>query len=218
MNRVKQVLLRGPPGCGKSSFAKYFVNQIPQATYISSGEILRRHFESSEMNKGELADSELVLKLMKDKFDTIKSGIVLLDGFPRKVCEFKEWIRLTSPPDVIVRLMCDEELIVKKLINRYICNTCGAVYNSFTDKNLKPMVPKTPGVCDHCQGGNLVQRSDDCETSIRRRLEIFRDTEADVLKFAQSDQGNYRFVSCDNVRDVGRNEKCLRTILDLIPV
>ena len=72
--------------------------------------------------------------------------------------------------------------------------------------------------CHDCQGANLVELSDDRETSIRRRLELFRDTEADVINFIQNVPENYRVVSCEDVRDVRGNEQCLRTLLGLISV
>ena len=186
---MKQILLRGPPGSGKSTFSRLFLKEFPRSTRLSSGDILRNHFRSQPPGlgagilRGELAESDLVMKLMVQEYRRVKDPVVLLDGFPRKIEELKRWIDTAGPPAFVVYCECKDDLILKKLTSRRICERCGSVYNLYSDNALRPILPRVDGECDDCTGGRLIQRQDDSEETVRNRLQIYRDHESGILAY-----------------------------------
>lgn len=217
---MKQILLRGAPGTGKSTFARLFLDKVPGAARLSSGDVLRQTGgdSSSSMNRGELADSGLVMELMKQRYSEVKNmnhKILLLDGFPRKLSELDEWIRNTAPPIAVVSLVCDDDLIVSKLINRWICNSCGYVYNLFSNGTLKPIAPKKGGVCDCCSNGELVRRKDDSEPTIRRRLQVFRESELEVVNYIERQLPETVYISVNTDSGIDAISNSLMSIVKL---
>ena len=133
--------------------------------------------------RGELADSRLVLRLMQQEIGLLQAQatqLVFIDGFPRKVEELTQWVEMFGNPSTAVYFDTDDELVVERLINRRVCDSCGFGYNLLSTTLLPPLLPAIPGKCDHCKAGKLIMREDDAEDTIRRRLKLARESEAPI--------------------------------------
>lgn len=173
------IIIFGPPGAGKGTQAEKIVKKF-NVVHIATGDILREAVAKQTelgrkakeyMVKGELVPDEVVIGIIKEKLREIRGKNFLLDGFPRTLIQaealdnfLKE---VNSKIDVVLNLEVDEKEIIRRLSNRRVCKVCGAIYHLIFNP------PKSPGKCDKC-GGELYQRDDDKEESIRNRLEVYR--------------------------------------------
>ncbi|KQM12730.1 adenylate kinase [Methanomassiliicoccales archaeon RumEn M1] len=144
-------------------------------TLISTGDLLRQAVRDNTplgveakgyMDAGKLVPDQLVIGLIKEKLDGLKGGF-LLDGFPRNLEQAKMLDTITEV-NMAVELDVDEDMIVDRIVKRRSCRQCGEVYHL----DAKP--PRTPDVCDKC-GGELYQRSDDSEETVRNRLKVYHE-------------------------------------------
>jgi len=174
------LILLGPPGAGKGTQAKRLVELlgVPQ---ISTGDMLRAAVKAeSELGKrvtgimarGELVPDDIVIALFKDRAaqPDAREGFIL-DGFPRTVNQAEALRKILEQEgahiDHVVSIDVPEEDLVKRLSGRRTCKGCQAMYHLVTSP------PKASGRCDQC-GGELYQRTDDNEETIRERLRVYR--------------------------------------------
>lgn len=170
-----KLMLLGAPGAGKGTQAKMLTSafEIPQ---ISTGDMLRAAVSNKTelgvtakqfMDSGSLVPDEVVIGIVKERLDAAdcRNGFIL-DGFPRTVPQAEALSEVTQL-DAVVNIEVDEELVVQRLSGRRTCKSCGAIYHVVTS------APSVEGVCDVCSG-DLYQRSDDNENSIRTRLKSYR--------------------------------------------
>jgi len=173
------LIIFGAPGAGKGTQAE-FVSKEKGIPSISTGEIFREAVAAKTplgikiaeiMSKGSLVSDGIVLKIVEERIkkDDCKNGF-LLDGFPRTLPQAKGFDNLLLASgkkiDEVISLDVAEENIVQRLTSRRICKKCGAKFN------LETLPPKIDGVCDNC-GGELFQREDDMEKTIRHRLSVY---------------------------------------------
>jgi adenylate kinase len=125
------------------------------------------------MDAGELVPDEVVNEIVKTALEEA-DGFVL-DGYPRNLDQ-AEYLSDITDLDVVVSLSVPEEELVRRLTGRRVCSECGANYHVEFDP------PEEEGVCDAC-GGELVQREDDTEETVRERLRVFRENTAPVIEF-----------------------------------
>ncbi len=178
-----QIVLLGPPGAGKGTQAALLVRKLG-IPHVSTGEILRgeitRGTERGDqarvfMEQGRLVPDELVLDLVRGRLASsdCEQGF-LLDGFPRSTIQAEELCRMIAGRTkrfMAASIVVSDEEIVRRLAGRRTCTSCGAIFH------LEFEPPRQPDACDKC-GGALVQREDDREEVIQRRLRIYRrDTE-----------------------------------------
>jgi adenylate kinase len=172
-----RLVILGRQGAGKGTqctrLARHYV--VP---HISTGDMLRQaRKEGTElgrladdfMRSGELIPDEVIIGIVAerlDKDDTRKRGYIL-DGFPRTVGQAEALSGVTSakPLDLVVDLIVPEDVVLDRLANRRVCTDCGTNYSV---KNP----PRYDWTCDVC-GGEVVQRADDTEDAIRRRLTLY---------------------------------------------
>ena len=184
-----RLILLGPPGAGKGTQAKRLIERygIPQ---ISTGDILRAAVrEGTELGKkakqymdaGQLVPDEVVIGIIRERLkeaDCAKGFI--LDGFPRTVPQAEALksvlAELGQALDHVVSIEVPDEDLVERLTGRRTCRKCGAMYH------VKFTPPKQEGVCDKC-GGELYQRDDDKEETIRARLKVYHDQTAPLVEF-----------------------------------
>nr|WP_320048437.1 adenylate kinase [uncultured Desulfuromonas sp.] len=176
-----KLILLGPPGAGKGTQAKTLVERlsVPQ---ISTGDILRAAVKEGTpmgvkakglMDAGELVPDEVVVGIVKERLqkDDCATGFIL-DGFPRTVPQAdalsETLTALNKELDSVISLEVDTEALVLRLAGRRTCKACGAGYH------LEFEPPQQEGVCDKC-GGELIQRDDDKEETIRNRMSVYLD-------------------------------------------
>jgi len=173
------IIMLGAPGAGKGTQAD-ILSQEMDLPHIASGDLFRQALEKktevgilakSYMDKGELVPDEITIKMILERINQADcaSGC-LFDGFPRTLHQAKVLDKVLKEQeksiDKAVYIEMPNEELVKRLSGRWLCRTCQAPYHIVNSP------PKTPGKCDKC-GGELYQRSDDREETVRDRLNIF---------------------------------------------
>jgi adenylate kinase len=160
---------------------------IPQ---ISTGDILREEiagntslgeYAKSFMERGWLVPDEVIMEVVRKRLQRpeYREGYIL-DGFPRTVAQAEALDRVLelkgSAIDLVLSLEVDEEELVERLAGRRVCERCGEVFH------LRFHPPRSEGKCDRC-GGPLVQRDDDREETIRKRLQVYRAETAPLIEY-----------------------------------
>ncbi|HKL48826.1 MAG TPA: adenylate kinase [Desulfuromonadales bacterium] len=183
------LILLGPPGAGKGTQAKMLVDRygIPQ---ISTGDILRAAVREGTpmgikakeyMDAGDLVPDEVVVGIVQERLqqEDCADGFIL-DGFPRTVAQadaLEDSLKESGRGiDAVISLDVDIEALVGRLTGRRTCKDCGAGYHVKFDP------PKTDLICDKC-GGELVQREDDQESTIRERLDVYQRQTAPLVEY-----------------------------------
>ncbi len=174
----------GPPGAGKGTIASKLAEKIG-IPHISTGDLFRAAIKNeTELGKkvkaildsGALVPDELTVELVRERLsegDT-KSGYIL-DGFPRTIPQ-AEALADIDQIDAVINFEVADEVIVSRLSGRRICPNCGNIHH------VEYMPPKQEGICDRC-GGELIQREDDKEDSIRNRLAVYKEQTAPLLDY-----------------------------------
>jgi adenylate kinase len=160
------------------------------ATHISSGDLLRAAVASGSelgraaqayMGRGELVPDQLVIDMIGERLQQNGANpSFMLDGFPRNVAQaeaLEHWLSGRGIPlNYVVSLEVPREELIRRLSGRRTCRQCGAMYHLAFDP------PRQPGVCDRC-GGELFQREDDREDTIRARLEVYDRATAPLIAY-----------------------------------
>ncbi|GAB4408571.1 MAG: adenylate kinase [Thermodesulfovibrionales bacterium] len=184
-----RLVLLGAPGAGKGTQAKKFIEKygIPQ---ISTGDILRAAVAAgtplgkeakSYMDKGELVPDRVVLGMVEERLkqEDCKKGYIL-DGFPRNVAQAEALDKLLNDLgmslDAALSVDVPFDDLMKRLTGRRTCKACSQMYNVYFNP------PQKEGVCDKC-GGELFQRDDDKEETIKKRLEVYNSQTAPLIAY-----------------------------------
>jgi adenylate kinase len=184
-----KLILLGPPGAGKGTQAKMLTEKfsIPQ---ISTGDILRAAVKDGTpmgqkakafMDAGGLVPDEVVVGIVRDRLQqTDCNKGFILDGFPRTVAQADalqaSLQAMGKDLDRVISLKVDAEALIERLTGRRTCRNCGRGYHVIFDPSLQA------GVCDAC-GGELFQRDDDQEETIRRRLQVYAEQTAPLISY-----------------------------------
>ena len=203
-----RLVLVGPPGAGKGTQAQFIASHfaVPK---ISTGDIFRTNVsEGTElgvearkfMDAGDLVPDEVTIAMVKDRlsYDDVSEGF-LLDGFPRTVHQAEVLDAMLAERgktvDVVLELVVDDEEVVRRLSGRRTCRQCGHVWHLDFDP------PADEGTCDRCSG-ELFQRDDDSEDTIRHRLDVYADQTSPLIGY-YGDKGLLRGVDATGpVEDV----------------
>ncbi len=151
------------------------------------------------MDRGLLVPDELMAKMLKERFSEpdIRGGFIL-DGYPRNEnqAETLDEILKANNMDIdkVFYLDASDPVILQRLTGRLVCRECGSNFHTTN------MPPKVQGVCDHC-GGQLYQRTDDKEETVRRRLDVYRKEVASLIKYYESRRNLVR-LSADEEAEV----------------
>ena len=172
------IILIGPPGSGKGTQAKMIVDRY-HVKHVSTGDILRENVRNGTalgveakkfMDAGKLVPDALLIDIIKDRLakDDVKGGW-MLDGFPRTMPQAEALDKilptLGQKIDVVLNIDVPDEELVKRVTGRRMCK-CGTTYHV----QFNP--PKVEGKCDAC-GGDLYQRADDTEETVKQRLNAY---------------------------------------------
>jgi len=183
------IILLGPPGCGKGTQAKMLTEQykIPQ---VSTGDILREALKKetamglkakSYMDSGKLVPDEVVIGIIQDRLkqSDCQKGFIL-DGFPRTVVQAEALDKtlkdMGKKIEHSISIDVDDEELLGRLTGRRTCRSCGAMYHVLFNPSKKE------GVCDACSG-ELYQRDDDKEETISNRLNIYKQQTAPLIDY-----------------------------------
>lgn len=181
------VILFGPPGAGKGTQATAITRalNVPQ---VSTGDIFRRHLKEGTplgllargyMDRGELVPDDVVVQIVASRLEEPDSANgALFDGFPRTVRQAEllaDWLAARGRAiNAVICLYVADEIVVERLSGRRTCLSCGATYH------VQYNPTQVPAVCDRC-GGEVVQRRDDAEDTVRARLATYHRETTPVL-------------------------------------
>ncbi|MFP4560274.1 MAG: adenylate kinase [Thiohalorhabdus sp.] len=199
---MTRLVLLGPPGAGKGTQGQMLSQRlgIPQ---IATGDILRNAVATgtdigrkakSYMDAGDLVPDEIMVEIIRERLQEAdaRNGYIL-DGFPRTVAQAEALDEMLEAIgqrlDLVVHVDVENETLVERLSGRLICRDCGATYH------VRFHPPAKDRVCDEC-GGELYQREDDQEATVRSRLEVFAERTQPLVDYYRQ-QGIYHKVDGD---------------------
>ena len=211
------IILLGPPGCGKGTQAKRLEDQHG-LVQLSTGEMLREAVAAgSDLGKkveklmadGKFASDEDVVAIIGERLDQPDvAGGVILDGFPRNLAQAKALDEMLADKgltlDAVIEFVVDEEVLVERITGRFTCDTCGQGYHDKFER------PEKDGVCDRCGGTSFSRRADDNEKTVRERLGIYREQTSPVIPYYQ-ETGVLKQV--DGMADIDEVTKQLNEVL-----
>lgn len=204
-----RVILLGPPGCGKGTQAGFIVEHYG-IVQISTGDMLRAAVKedsplgrraASLMEAGELVPDELILAMVSERIgrEDCREGF-LLDGFPRTVGQAEGLEKAGVLIDWVCILRAPDEAIVERLSGRRVHPGSGRVYH------VRFNPPKREGR-DDVTDELLVQRDDDREETVRRRLKVYREQTEPLIEYYRNvaqRTGRTRCVIIDGAQSVER--------------
>jgi adenylate kinase len=180
-----RLILLGPPGAGKGTQAQFVIEKfgIPQ---ISTGDMLRAAVKAGTalglqvkeiMASGALVSDDVIIALVKERITQpdCEKGF-LFDGFPRTIPQAQAMVAAGVTLDYVVEIAVDDESIVKRMSGRRMHEASGRVYH------IENNPPKVAGK-DDVTGEPLVQREDDREETVRKRLAIYHDQTEPLVNF-----------------------------------
>ncbi|MCG8535876.1 MAG: adenylate kinase [Pseudomonadales bacterium] len=182
-----RIILLGAPGAGKGTQAQYITETfgIPQ---ISTGDMLRAAVKAGTplgleakkvMDAGQLVSDDIIIGLVKERIQEADcANGFLFDGFPRTIPQAEALLKEGVEIDYVLEIAVEDEEIVKRLGGRRVHPGSGRVYHVIYNP------PKNEGK-DDVTGEDLVQRDDDKEETVRKRLEVYHDQTAPLVDFYQ---------------------------------
>jgi adenylate kinase len=204
------IIMLGAPGAGKGTQAD-ILSQETSLPHIASGDLFRQALEKrtevgllakSYMDKGELVPDEVTIKMILERINqpNCASGC-LFDGFPRTLHQAKALDKALGKQgksiDKAIYIEVPNEELVKRLSGRWLCRACQTPYHIISSP------PKTPGKCDKC-GGELYQRSDDREETVKDRLSIFFAQTVPILDYYEKQGKLIRVNGNQEIQGVAR--------------
>jgi adenylate kinase len=187
MSRGPRLVLLGKQGAGKGTQAARMSERYA-IEHVSTGDLFRAAAAAGTaagreaeqyMNRGDLVPDELTLRIVEERF--AEDGLVdqgfVLDGFPRTLpqAEKLEEVLDGHPLDLVINLDVPTEIVLDRIAGRRVCEDCGTTYHVNAP-------PKDNWTCDVC-GGRVVQREDDTEDAVMRRLELYEEETVPIIDF-----------------------------------
>ena len=189
-----RIVLVGPPGAGKGTQAQFISSNL-SIPKISTGDIFRSNVSGGTelgrqakafMDRGDLVPDEVTIAMVSSRLqeDDAQVGF-LLDGFPRNVPQAETLKKMLAEwdarLDIVLELVVDDDEVVRRLSGRRTCRKCGRIWHVVFDP------PARQGICDDC-GGELFQRDDDQEETIRHRLDVYNQQTRPLIAY-YADEG-----------------------------
>ncbi|MFI9203630.1 adenylate kinase [Streptomyces sp. NPDC053048] len=185
-----RIVLVGPPGAGKGTQAAYLAKNLA-IPHISTGDLFRANISQGTplgqkaqeyMRAGQLVPDEVTIGMAKDRMQQPDAAHgFLLDGFPRNLAQAEALDQILKADglklDAVLDLEVPEDEVVKRIAGRRMCRKDSShifhvIYNP----------PAAEGVCDTC-GGELYQREDDSEDTVRKRLEVYHSETEPIIDY-----------------------------------
>ena len=182
-----KLILLGPPGAGKGTQAEILSKRLGIDT-ISTGVMLRTAIrEKTELgmlaegyiNDGKLVPDEVVVGIVKERLqkDDCKNGFIL-DGFPRTTAQAEALTETGIEIDKVLSLEVSDEAIIERLSGRRECKACGTPYHVAFKPSAKG------DICEVC-GGELIQRADDNEETVKNRIKVYHEQTEPIKEYYQ---------------------------------
>ena len=204
------LVMFGPPGAGKGTQGALLAERRGMRR-LSTGDLLRDAVRDgtalgikakSFMDAGELVPDDVILGLVRETMQG-SSDSFIFDGFPRTLPQAQALDKvlgdLGKPLGAVLVLNVDDEELVRRMSGRRSCPSCGAVFNIYSEK------PKSDATCDRC-GTALVQRSDDQEATVRRRLQVYQDQTAPLIEYYRSGSTPVHSIDGERAVDTVQND------------
>lgn len=187
MSRGPRLVLLGKQGAGKGTQAARLSERYG-IEHVSTGDLFRAAAAAGTsagkeaeqyMNRGDLVPDELTLRIVEERF--AEDGLVdrgfVLDGFPRTLpqAEKLEDVLGGHPLDLVINLDVPTDIVLDRIAGRRVCEKCGTTYHVTAP-------PEKNWTCDVC-GGKVVQRDDDTEEAVMRRLELYEEETVPIFDF-----------------------------------
>ena len=212
------LILLGPPGCGKGTQAKRLMDSL-NIVQLSTGDMLRAAVASGSeigrkaggiMDAGGLVPDDLIIDMISSRIDEddCANGFIL-DGFPRTTNQAVALDGMLSEKglviDHVIELKVDDEAMVERITGRFTCGSCGAGYHDVFQKT------KVDGVCDKCGGTEFTRRADDNAETVRARLGAYHEQTAPIISF-YADKGIMK--SIDGMAAIDKVTRQLKEIVN----
>ena len=212
-----RLVLLGPPGAGKGTQARMLEKRL-STPQVASGDLLRSAVRSRTplglqakryMDKGALVPDDLVLKLIDERLNKPDAAAgFILDGFPRTVEQAETLGGMLKEHgdrhlDKVVAIMVPDDEIVKRISGRRTCKNCGAMYHLIYDP------PRNQDLCNNCNG-ELYQRDDDAEDTVRMRLDVYAAATRPLLEY----YGRTGLLT--QINGIGRPEEIQQRIINAL--
>lgn len=181
-------LLFGPPGAGKGTQSALIVERLGHQ-HISSGDLFRENIKKQTalgleaqkyMDQGQLVPDEVTIGMIRETLKELGGKPFILDGFPRTLPQAEALDALLAEMNLslgqAIFLEVPREDLLGRLTGRRVCSKCGATYHVLSKK------PREEGLCDRC-GGELIQREDDKEEVIGKRLKAYEELTAPLKDY-----------------------------------
>ncbi|SDL83904.1 adenylate kinase [Halarsenatibacter silvermanii] len=202
------LVLMGLPGAGKGTQAGLLEEKY-EIPHVSTGDMFRAAIKNetelgkeakSYMDEGELVPDEVTIGIVRERLKKPDcQGGFILDGFPRTVEQAEALDEILenqeSSLDLVISMVLPEDELMKRLTGRRVCPECGENYHT----EYSP--PEKEGVCDRC-GAELIQRSDDREDTVKRRLEVNREKIKNLQDYYQDRDLLVEFDASGDVEEV----------------
>ena len=193
MKKHIQIILLGPPGCGKGTQAKKLINEFG-FVQLSTGDMLRAAISNgteigveakSIVDKGELVSDEIVIGIVRERiFSKECERGYMLDGFPRTLAQAEKLDQILSDRnqkiDIVIRLCVPDDILVRRIAGRRFHIKSGRSYN------IEFNPPKIEGK-DDITGEKLVQREDDKEEIVESRLKTYYELTEPLVRYYKKD-------------------------------
>ncbi|MBS8121437.1 adenylate kinase family protein [Candidatus Vampirococcus lugosii] len=211
---MNNIVLFGVQGAGKGTQAKMLLNKFSNYKYFEAGNILRAikskpnclgDYVKEIIDSGNLINDEFISSLFNAFLTTLSDNDnILIDGYPRKINQMKQFIDLTSKKNIsykAVYLDLSEDKAIERLSSRLICSNCGATLSNISGK-LKS--------CTYCGSDSLIKREDDYPDAIKKRVRLYKEETKPVIDTFQN-MGNLFIIDAS-----GTQEEVFDRIIDIL--
>ena len=214
---MSKILLVGKNGVGKGTLLdKFMEGKVDKYRIVAMSSLLTKVKETDPelwtkidaiMKAGDLVPDSIILDIIKKELEG-ETRSIIFDGFPRTKAQAEAMIQYGLTPDAIIEVDLPDEIVVNRLTKRRVCSKCRKSYTVAGGFNP----PKQDGICDDC-GAELIQRPDDKETVVRKRLSQYYELTYPVIEVISAAGATaYRI---DNSNDDDQAQKRFNDIMKM---